>query len=440
MHTAVFRVLEVVVYTILNSIPYHFCVLYIFQDRLRFSLPKTILIMIPPTLLELGLNLMTIFCPMESTFLLNLLWSAGYILAYCLAVKTPIGKIGFVMLVLLNLNNFNIVASKYLEGLFFSSTAMERFHFANSLTMVLTEAVIMVPCFLNFKRRYRPAIQQESNDFLWKYLWLVPATFYFLWHYHVHFNDVSSLEVATDVHSLFFLTVVNGGAYLIYYLVLRMVNETAENNQLRASNHQLALQSLQYENLQDRIAETRKANHDLRHHITVMQGYLEAGNYESLQQYFRTLKAQTPGGNLHYCQHSTLNMLLAYFSQMAREQDIDCSIRVHVPQALSIADNDLAVLMGNLVENAVDACAAQAQGARKLQICGNVQGNRLLFTIDNTYSHTLRQDRTGLYMSTKHPGRGIGLESVRAIVQRHGGTLQIEQKDGMFCVSVFLML
>ena len=440
MHTVPFRVMEIVVYTLLNSIPYHFCVLYIFQDRLRFSLPKTILLMIPSTLLELVLNLLMIFCPLDSTFLLNLTWSAGYIIAYCIAVKMPTGKIGFIMLMLLNLNNFNIVASKCMEGYLFSSFAMERFHITNSLTMAVMELLILGPCFISFRRGFRPAIQQASNDFLWRYLWLVPATFYFLWHYHVYFSGVSSLEVATDPHSLFFLTVVNCGGYLIYYLVLRMVNETAANNQLRASNHQLELQTLQFENLQERIAETRKANHDLRHHITVMQGHLERENYPALQQYFHSLKAQTPGGNLHYCEHNTLNLLLTYFSQIARDNDVECNIRANVPEKLNIPDNDLAVLIGNLLENAVEACVSQPVGKRKLIVCGNVHGNRLLFTIDNTFLGSIRQDRDGVLYSTKHEGKGIGMESAKAIVQRHAGQLQFQQQDGMFCLSLYLQL
>ncbi len=440
MHTTLFRVFEILVYTLLNAVPYHFCVLYIFRNRLRFSLPKTILLLTPATLLELMLNLLVVFDSHSQTGMISLLWATGYVLSYCLVVKEPLGKTGFILLFMLNLNNFNIVASKYLESLLFPALSMERYHYSNTLTMILTELLLLASSFISMRRRFRPAVERDSSSFFWRYLWLVPATFYFLWHYHIFFNDTSSLEVATDAHSLFFLSVINCGAYLIYYIVLRMVNESAENTQLRTQNHQLALQTLQYENLQDRISETRKANHDLRHHITVMQGYLEKEDYPGLGQYFSTLKAQTPGGNLHYCQHYTLNMLLAYFSQMARENGIDHTIRVHVPQDISIPDNDLTVLLGNLLENALEASMAQTSGAKKLLVAGNVQGNRLLFTIDNTFSTPIRQDKSGAFLSSKRPGRGIGMESARSIARRHGGDLRTEQRDGMFCVSVYLIV
>ncbi len=440
MHSTFLRVLEILLYTLLNAIPYHFCVLYMFRERLRYPLGKTCLLLVPCTLLELLLNLSVGLGFGDKTGYLNIIWSGGYTFSYLWAVKVPIGKTSFMMMVMLNLNNFIIVASKWLEGMLFPGLAMERFHISNSLTMAITELLILAPCFITFRKRYRPALQQESNDFLWRFLWAVPLTFYFLWHYHVHFSDVSSLEVATDTHSLIFLLVVNAGAYLIYYLVLRMVVETAKNAALRNQNQQLALQSLQFENLQERMAETRKANHDLRHHITVMQGYLESGDYSGLGQYFRTLKTLTPSGNLHFCAHSPLNMLLAYFAQSCQENGIRYTFRVNVPAAIPVPDSDLTVLLGNLVENAVDACRMQTQGEKALEVCGSIQGGRLLFTVDNSFSGPLRQDRTGAYLSTKHAGPGIGLSSVRDIVQRHGGQLQIRQEKGRFWVSFYLQL
>lgn len=440
MHGTTLRVLEIVLYTLINSIPYHLCMLYVFRGRLRFRAPAMTALLSIPTLLELALHLMVVFAVKENSSLVNFAWSLAYIIVYCITVKEPVGKVAFVMLVLLNLNNFNIVASKCLESFFFPALAMERFHLSNCLTMLVMELLLVLPHFVTLHRRYVPAMKRNANSFLWRYLWLIPATFYFLWHYHIHFNAGSSLEVATDPHAILFLFIINCGSYLIYYIVLRLVNESADNAELRTSNHQLALQTLQFENLQDRISETRKANHDLRHHITVMQGHLEKQDYDSLQQYFNTLKAQTPGGNLHYCSHYTLNMLLAYFSQLARENGIACNIKVHVPQQLSIPDNDLAVLIGNLLENAVEACIAQTKGEKKLLVCGQTQGSKLLFTIDNTFERPTRKDRSGIFLSTKHAGQGIGIESAKAIVSRHNGELRIDQHDGMFCVSLLIDL
>lgn len=440
MHDTWLRILEIVVYTLINTLPYHFCVLYVFQEQRRFRLSATLLILLPSVLLELALHSYVIFGGVENSSLINLIWSVGYLISYWIVIREPIGKISFVILVLLTLNNFNIVASKCLENYLFPTLSMERFHFSNALTMLITELLTVAPHFITLRRRYVPAMKRSTNTFLWRYLWLIPATFYFLWHYHIHFDSASSLEVATDPHAILFLFIINCGSYLIYYIVLRLINESADNAALRSSNHQLELQTLQFENLQDRIAETRKANHDLRHHITVMQGYLEQDDLPGLQNYFLTVKRLLPNSTVHFCKHKTLNMLLAYFDQLAKENHIEFFAQIHLPETLPIGDHDLAVLVGNLVENAVEACIAQKTGEKRILVCAQIQGNRLLFTIDNTFGRPPQMDRSGVYLSSKHPGQGIGIESAKAIARRHNGQLQVRQTDNMFCVSIAMEL
>ena len=82
----------------------------------------------------------------------------------------------------------------------------------------------------------------------------------------------------------------------------------------------------------------------------------------------------------------------------------------------------------------------QTKGEKKLLICGQTQGNKLLFTIDNTFDRPVRKDLSGIFLSSKHVGHGIGIESAKAIVLRHNGQLRIEQNDGMFCVSLLIDL
>lgn len=441
MHSTLFRILEVLVYTLVNSVPYHLCILYTFRKSLRFPLPVSIALLLIPTALELGLYLSVAFGLLESSSLITLAWSVGYIAGYLLLVREPVGKVVFLLLVLMNIANFNVVASKCLESYLFPAYAMERYHYTNTLTMLLCELGTVLPHFVTLRRRYIPALQRRPEGFLWHYLWLVPTTFYFLWLNHIHFGSASSLEVATNITTMVFLGGINCGSYLIYSIVLNLVNESAKNAELRSSNHQLAMQTLQYENLQERITEARKASHDLRHHIAAMNGYLEKEDYASLKDYFHNLMDRIPESNgLVYCEHNTLNMLFSYFGQLAREQDIHYVVKLRLPALLPIADDDLAVLLGNLVENAVEACTVQHSPDKQILIGGRYEGRRLLFTIDNTFDHPLRKDRSGIFLSGKHPGIGIGVESAKAIVLRHGGQFQIDHTGGMFRVSILMDL
>ena len=162
-HELWFRLLEILLYTALNSLPYHLCTLYVFARQRRFSLPVTILCLLPATALELALNLLVGLGVTGNTALLNFIWAVGYFVSYCIVIREPIGKVGFVVLVMLNLNNFNIVVSKYLESLLFPSLAMERYHLGNCLTMVISLLLIMLPHGITLRRRYVPAMQRTTS-------------------------------------------------------------------------------------------------------------------------------------------------------------------------------------------------------------------------------------------------------------------------------------
>lgn len=441
MHTPLFRIFEIIVFTIINTIPYHICAIYPFRKDLRFSLPTVLAILLVATGLELSVNMLVGFSVIENSSFFSWLWSMGYVLAYFLAVKERPGKVIFLILILLNVANFNTVATKGIENVFWPHFAAERYHFSAALMLSGIHVLVTLPFFFFIKKVMAPALKHQSTGVLWLYSWVVPFTFYFLWHYHIHFGSSASLEVAGDPHTTLFLLVINVCAMFIYYIVAKTLRESDDNAKLRTTNHQLELQTIQYENLHERIMETRKANHDLRHHIAAMNSYLEKEDYESLKTYFNAFSRHLPASSsMVYTQHKSINMLLAYFSQIAHENRIRFDVKMEIADTLTVSDNDLTVLLGNLVENAVEACCSQKDGERIIRICGKQSGSDLLFTIDNTYDNPIKKNQSGVYMSSKHSGEGIGLESARSIAQRLGGYLDVTQDDGFFCVSIVIRL
>lgn len=441
MHTPIARIMEILIFSIVNTVPYHLCAIYPFRKNMRFSWPVTVAVLVLSNCVELTLNELVGFGIIESNSIVSWTWSMAYLLAYFLIVKVRPGKVVFLLLVLLNIANFNIVATMGIENLLFPHFAVERYHYSACLIMLCVQLAVLLPFFFFIKKILTPAIQRNNTGSLWLYSWIVPFTFYFLWHYHIHFGSSGSLDVAGDPHTTLFLFVINACAVVIYYIVAKTLRESDQNAQLRTANHQLELQTIRYESLQERIMETRRANHDLRHHITAMNSYLENEDYESLKSYFKAFSKHLPGNSsMVYTQHSSINMVLAYFAQVAHDNRVRFDVKMDIPAALPVSDNDMTVLLGNLVENAIEACCSQQKGERIIRICGQQSGDTLLFTIDNTYDNPIRINTSGVYMSSKHSGEGIGIESARSIANRLGGYLDVTQQDGYFCVSIVIRL
>ena len=434
----VYRFTEIVVYSLLNFLPFLALALYPFRHSLRFSKGVTGILIGLLSVIQVLLGVWVSFVPGNHAAIASALSTALYATFYFLAVKKHFGKTLFTLLMLSNLANFAVISAKCLEGILFPALAMQSYRWSFSLMLFAVEIILSVPIFLYMKSVFTPAVEKEPSGFEWRYLWLIPTTFYIIWYFAIYsVVSRSALEIALRPKNTLFLFIINVGAILIYYVVTRLILEQNTTLELKEKNHQLSMQAVQYENLQEKITDARRAKHDVRHHITLMQEYLESGELDALREYLSNYNDSLPDDSLvRFCENAAANAVLLYFAQQAKDNDIDYIVKADIPSDIFVSDTGLSVLFGNLIENALDACREETSDDRKIVICARQTGNALCITIDNTFTGTLRRTTDNEFLSTKHKGLGLGTQSVKSIAEQYGGICRFEVKDDMFCASV----
>lgn len=434
----VYRFIEIVVYSLLNFLPFLALALYPFRHSLRFSKGVTGILIGLLSVIQVLLGVWVSFVPGNHAAIASVLSTALYAAFYFLAVKKHFGKTLFTLLMLSNLANFAVISAKCLEGILFPALAMQSYRWSFSLMLFAVEIILSVPIFLYMKTVFTPAVEKEPSGFEWRYLWLIPTTFYIIWYFAIYsVVSRSALEIALRPKNTLFLFIINVGAILIYYVVTRLIMEQNTTLELKEKNHQLSMQAVQYENLQEKITDARRAKHDVRHHITLMQEYLASGELDALREYLSSYNDSLPDDSLvRFCENAAANAVLLYFAQQAKDNDIDYIVKADIPSDIFVSDTDLSVLFGNLIENALDACREETSDDRKIVICARQTGNALCITIDNTFTGTLRCTTDNEFLSTKHKGLGLGTQSVKSIAEQYGCICRFEVKDGMFCASV----
>ena len=391
------------------------------------------------TLLQMGLGLCAAFFTPGRGSLLSAVSTGLYAVFYFLAVRAYPGKTLFTLLMISNLANLVVIAAKCLEGQLFPALAVQSYRWSFALMMLAVEAVLFLPLLLYVRKVYTPAVEQETSGLAWRYLWLIPATFYLIWYYVIYGNtNLTGLEIALRPSSTIVLLFINTGAALVYYVVARLVLEQEKLVALQQKNYALAMQSLQYENLQERIAEARQAKHDVRHHIALLQDCLRRKDYDAMQAYLDRYQETLPDARqLQFCGNAAVNAVLSYFAQQAAAQQVEFSVKAQLPEYTGVADPDLTVLFGNLLENALTACMQEASPRIVVRITADA--HTLCAAVDNTFTGAVRRT-TGGFLSTKHAGLGLGTASVRSIAEKYHGVCRLEPRDGMFCASVLLEL
>lgn len=434
-----YRILEIVFYSLLNFLPYIVLALYPFRYKLRFSRPVTGILIVLVTLVQIGLGVDAALFIEGNAGMLSAVSTLLYFGFYFAAVKAHPGKSLFTLLMLSNIANFVVISSKCLEGIFFPDMALQSYRWTFSAMMLGVELITLIPLFFYIRRTYTSVFDIETAKPTWRFIWLIPATFYLVWYYHLYHNDMSSLEVALQPTNTVFMFVINMGALLIYHMVVRHIETINHNVILSEENHQLMMKELQYNSLQERITEARQAKHDIRHHISIMRDLLNNHEYDKLESYLDSYQKTVPDDStFSYCENRSVNVLLMFFAQQAKNNDIDYAVSAAVPEDIQISPSDLSVLLGNLLENAIDACSLVPADRRRIVIKMRTDSASAFLTIDNSYSGQVRRDKYGRYLTTKEKGSGLGLSSVQNIVKQYGGRMTIQEKENMFCVSVML--
>lgn len=205
-------------------------------------------------------------------------------------------------------------------------------------------------------------------------------------------------------------------------------------------NRQLAMQKEHYKQLNARIEETRRLRHDMRHHVRMLGVLAGNGDVEKMKEYLRKL---APAGEqeetLVYTMNYALDAVLCHYMTAARQAGIRVNCQVAVPQVPCLPEEELCVLFGNLLENAVEACVRQEKGDRFIYLRCRQGEDRMSIVLDNSYDGNVSYQK-GYFLSSKQNRVGVGVESVKAIVEKHRGTSSFVPGEEVFEVSIIIPL
>ena len=437
-----YTLIELVLYNILRAVPLINLAFYPFHNRQRYSAGVTTALVGLILAVWMGESLFSAYFAGSALmkFGMELVGIMLIAVLYVTAVRAHPGKILFICFMLINVGYLITATAKCLEGYLFPAMAMDKYRWSASVCILVISPFIQVPVIRFLKWEKENLSKKMQPVYIWQFSWLVPTAFYLVWA-HDFYGVESSLRWCMDIGNVIFLLVVNMASFMVYYLMLRLIKDSSDYLSLREENHAMAMEIMQYDGLNQRIALARQGRHDLRHHILSLEKLAEEGDMEAVRRYLDELgeKYQLEGA-LIYCSNTTVNAILSFFSEQAKKAAIEYRVNIGIPEDINITKTDLSILFGNLMENAVEACMRQQSGDRKINVRGQTAQNTFAFTIDNTYESIPAKDRRGRFRSLKHSGAGIGTESVKNIVANYNGVIEFETKGDLFCVSVMMYL
>ena len=177
--------------------------------------------------------------------------------------------------------------------------------------------------------------------------------------------------------------------------------------------------------------------HDFHHHLQTLKGQLEAGEVDRALAYIEQLDHQLMNvDTLLKTGNVSLDAILSAKIAQAKAENIAVTVKANVPDALTISDLELSIIIGNLLDNAIEACRT-VTGERFIRIFISIKGTMLYFSMLNS-AGTKRKKTGSLFATHKGGVHGFGLRRAEAILEEHGGWVKYNSEDGAF-TSEFLV-
>ncbi len=234
---------------------------------------------------------------------------------------------------------------------------------------------------------------------------------------------------------------------LSYYLnillgfLLFLMNENILSNfenkyEKDTCNFQENLIAHQYEEIKNIYLDMRGWRHDYHNHIQTIKAYLTFNEIEAVNKYLNTLDksldevdSYVKSGNL------ILDAILNSKISLAKKKNIKIVCKADVSNTISLRDVDLCVILGNLLDNAIEASELIPIEDRFIRIYITILKKQLYISIQNSAREDLTFNEKN-YISTKRGNHGFGMKRVKILVEKYNGYLNLQNESGIFASEV----
>ena len=226
-------------------------------------------------------------------------------------------------------------------------------------------------------------------------------------------------------------------AYPALFLFIQLIGERAlfpygipSGQSQTFARQMISKQREHYNQTLDYIEQVRIIRHDFRHHIHALL-YMDK---EQQVKYLKNLQKELETSEQKiFCENQAVNGLIQEYAVRAEKAGISFTARLDLSAHIPIDDLTLCIVIGNLLENAMEASKKMEKDSF-IRIQARMDGDHLLMLVENAYNGSI-QEKNGNILSSKKDG-GLGMLSIQRILNRPGDEFDVYFNDDTFTAMV----
>lgn len=222
------------------------------------------------------------------------------------------------------------------------------------------------------------------------------------------------------------------------FIIIVMGRRAQKDLEYKLTLHQMEMENKLNEDMGSVVTKLRSMRHDMNNHFNVMTGLINQEEYTLLKDYLSNLKEEASDADQFILlDNKALTVLLNNKLAKADMHKIQFNTKI-TTDSLPFTDLDLCTLLGNMIDNAIEACL-QVEGSRYINLSISKKGSLVNVVCENPYSQepTVLNNR---FLTSKQDSsiHGIGIQSMRTVAKKYNAELDFRFGDGVFIAQLMM--
>jgi signal transduction histidine kinase len=240
--------------------------------------------------------------------------------------------------------------------------------------------------------------------------------------------------------NLLFILFISLGYVLVFAGISASSKKISLEFTYKTIESQLELQRRNYKTLNESLNQIYALKHDVRHHVSAIETLVKQKKFNEALEYITQFNKSEPSITVStLCNNFAADSIVKYNMSLALSKNIEFKADLNIPEDIGINPLDLCIVLGNCLENAIEACEKQNVGTRKyIELISEIVGAHIVLRIRNSFDGKLIKGDKQIKSTKDGAYHGFGLSNVSETVRRYNGNIDISDTNDKFEITIIM--
>ena len=313
------------------------------------------------------------------------------------------------------------------------------YEYLNSEILSISYIVVMRISILVLSYIFYQYKNNQKNDVDIPNKYYLIIVFVLIGSLYLYINFISYLDysIYDIIASSLIVLCINISVILLYYSISKSIIAINERDIMNQQNQSYINQM---NIINQSIENSIILKHDIKNQLFMIKALSLENKNSEINEYINNIVPMFDNNGLAHSNNFVIDSIINFKLYNLKSLNVEIVVEINVPKQLNISGYDITVILGNLLDNTIEALMFDHEN-KSLNIIIKYSKENLLIYIENSFNGIIiKEQNKYVTIKANNKQHGIGLISIDKTLSKYGGHLQINSDNNLFCVDVLIPL